>query len=297
MKFFTKTSLIEKIIIMLIVVMIFIQISKLNRKVEGFTIQEEKYKVYENDDLFDTFYSEIYDQVLLSPAKNLFEVNEITKIVSTKDKKLLDVGCGLGHQAALFSLKGFDCVGIDKSKAMVSKAKKNYADVDFMVGDVMSSMTFNNGSFNIITMLYFTVYYFENKIDLFSNCYNWLDYKGYLVVHVVEKTKFDPIVPGGNPISNLSVQDYTDKRITKSIIHFDKFKYTSNFELKNNNMGEFKETIKFTAGNVRENRHKLYFDTITKITNVAQTVGFDIVKKIDMKPCHYEHQYLIVFQK
>ena len=79
---------------------------------------------------------------------------------------------------------------------------------------------FNN--FGLITILYFTIYYIKDKMTTFRNCYNWLDYGGYLILHLVNKDEFDPIIPSANPLIMLNVQDYSEKRITKSKVIFDK---------------------------------------------------------------------------
>ena len=51
------------------------------------TIQQEKYKEYENNNLFDDFYSEIYDQLVFVPSKNLFELSKIQSNINQKENK------------------------------------------------------------------------------------------------------------------------------------------------------------------------------------------------------------------
>ena len=55
---------------------------------------------------------------------------------------------------------------------------------------------------------------------------------GYLILHLVNKHKFNPVIPKSNFIRNVNLQKYKDSRITKSIT-IDDFNYTSEFILEN----------------------------------------------------------------
>ena len=68
---------------------------------------------------------------------------------------------------------------------MINKAKKNYPTAQFIHGDANQSILFNPGNFDLITILYFTIYYIKNKMTVFKNCYEWLDSGGYLAIHLV----------------------------------------------------------------------------------------------------------------
>ena len=50
-------------------------------------------------------------------------------------ERILDLGCGTGQLTALISQSGAEVVGMDKSKSMIYKAKQNYPEIDFRVGD------------------------------------------------------------------------------------------------------------------------------------------------------------------
>ena len=119
---------------------------------------------------------------------------------------------------------------------------------------------------------------------------------GYLIVHLVDKYKFDPILPPGNPLYIVSPQKYAKERITKTKITFNDFVYDSNFKLENDN-ATFDEKFKFNDGKVRKQEQRLYMEDLSTIVNMAQEAGFIIQAKIDMVKCAYEHQYLYVFVK
>ena len=54
-------------------------------------------------------------------------------------------------------------------------------------------------SFSTITCFYFTIYYIKDKNTFLQNCYNWLMPGGYLVLHLVNRDKFDPILNVAGP--------------------------------------------------------------------------------------------------
>ena len=49
---------------------------------------------------------------------------------------------------------------------------------------------------------------------------------GYLIVHLVDRESFDPILPPGNPLYVVSPQKYAKERITKTKVHFNDFIYS-----------------------------------------------------------------------
>jgi hypothetical protein len=93
----------------------------------------------------------------------------------------------------------------------------------------MKPMLFSEEEFNVLTCFYFTVYYVKDKRAFFRNCYQWLKPEGYLILHLVDRNHFDPIVPGGKPLFLVSPQTYAKERITNSLVKFMSFQYKSDF--------------------------------------------------------------------
>ena len=68
---------------------------------------------------------------------------------------------------------------------------------------------------------------------------------GHLILHLVDKSKFDPILPAGDPFDIVSPQNYAKKRITSTIVKFDDYDYKANFEeIPNTTDAILKETFK-----------------------------------------------------
>lgn len=259
---------------------------------------EKKYIVKKNDELYDDFYANIYDDLVYSEDKNAFEIEAIkTRSNLTKDSIVLDVGSGTGRHCNELNKLGCSCVGIDKSGSMVSKARVNAPNSEFVKGDALSSMTFQEGYFTHITALYFVVYYMRDKLLFFKNMYRWLKPGGHLIIHLVNKHKFDPMVPAGDPLTALSLQNYVDKRITDTVVVFNNFKYKANFSLKDNNTASFDERFIYPDGKIRHNQHTFWMDNQDKILRLAKNVGFILQSKIDLVDCEYDKQYLYILQK
>jgi len=295
---FGKILVFISVLLILIVFFKFINVNLPNTK-EGF-IQEKEFLFKKGPEIYDDFYASIYDHLVFNEVKNDYEVGMILNQDTPNTKSvILDVGCGTGHHVAKLSQNhGVEVLGIDNSKAMINKAKENYPNLNFQLANVLNRDIFQNNMFTHILCLYFTIYYMENKQQFFNNCMEWLMPGGYLIVHLVDRYKFDPILPPGNPLYVVSPQKYAKERITKTKINFNEFIYNSNFQLnESENLAIFDEKFKFNDGKVRKQEHILYMSNIGDIINMAQDAGFIIQGKIDMVKVAYEHQYLYIFMK
>ena len=297
---YNKLSPWGKLIIIIIIFLFFILAFKTRYKKEGF--QETDTFIFKSGtEIYDTFYAEIYDYLVYNNLKNEYEIGEIVNVTHpTSESIILDVGSGLGHHVASLNHKGYNAIGIDNASAMIKKAKENYPDYEFMEGDVMNAMQFQPNSYTHILCLYFTLYYFKNKLQFFTNCFKWLMPGGYLVIHVVDRDMFDPIIPPANPLIMLTPQRYADNRITSSTVTFDDFKYNANFELDKD-----KDTAKFTEkfknkenGKVfRKQEHIFFMEPESKIIALAKEAGFIIQGKIDLIKAGYEYCYDYILVK
>ena len=290
----TKTAIVMGIVLVILMI-----VNKSAIYKEGF-VQREKYILKQGTDIYDDFYSSIYDELVYDNVKNDFEVGEIRRLVKPTEKsRVLDIGCGNGHHVNLLEKSGYKVEGVDKSGAMIKNAKKKYPSCKFKQGDVLESMLYPRNSFSTITCLYFTIYYVTDKQLFLQNCYNWLMPGGYLVLHLVNRDKFDPILNSADPLHLVSAQKYAKKRITNSLVKFKDFQYKANFELdKSKNLAEFDETFKDdTSGHVRQNKHKLHMETQKHILGIAKNLGFILQGKVDMVTTQYQYQYLYLLYK
>ena len=273
----------------------------LNRNPDDVNTNTDKFLFKQGNAVYDNFYADIYDYLVFNKIKNDYEVGIIVNSTVPSEKSIIaDIGCGTGHQVAELKSRNLDVIGIDISPSMIEKAKENNPQYikSFKVGDGLDNTLFRDDSLTHILCLYFTIYYMKDKMRFFYNCMNWLMPGGFLIVHLVDKYKFDPILPPGNPLYIVSPQKYAKERITSTKITFNDFVYNSNFKLdQNNDIVTFDEKFKFNDGRVRKQEQTLYMEDLPTIVNMAQDAGFLIHAKIDMVKCAYEYQYLYVFYK
>jgi len=304
---FIHTTLLHKFLYFLgFIIAITLMINYGRQQVEGF---EEKTNDFimntEIPDIYNDLYISLYDTLVFSKMKNDFEVGNLIQQTNPTEKSIvLDVGSGTGHHVSSYKSHGIDSIGVDISPSMIKESKTNYPDLKFELGDIMNKSMFQEQSFTHISCFYFTIYYIKNKRKFFDNCMYWLKPGGFLAIHLVNRDKFDPIIPAGNPLYLVSPQKYAKKRITNTIVHFDTIEYKSNFDIKKSVKNAdspnafLVETIKNKKnGNVSKNEHSFYLSTQSEILNLAKEVGFIVVSKIDMIKCQYDNQYIYFLQK
>jgi len=96
-------------------------------------------------------------------SEKVLALNFIKKLNA---KKVIDLGCGLGHYTNQIHNLGIDVMGVDISKTAIEKAKKKYMDVKFLVGDILDYSIYKNYQPDIIILAEITWYILE-KLDDF----------------------------------------------------------------------------------------------------------------------------------
>lgn len=56
-------------------------------------------------------------------------------LAPSPDERILDLGCGTGHLTAAIAESGAECIGLDRSREMVTTAKASYPSLQFVRGD------------------------------------------------------------------------------------------------------------------------------------------------------------------
>lgn len=269
--------------------------------IEGFANPDDaKTVVIGTELLFDDFYAKIYDQVVSGTERQEAEVALAMGWVKTQQPEVshiqvLDVGCGTGGQVTAFKKLGVGkVVGIDQSESMIRRGRSLHKDLDLRVGDADSIAVAAAGEYTLITLYYFTYYYLQDRINAIRNFYQWLQPGGCLIIHLVNREKFDPILESASPFLAFSVQKYSKDRVTHSKVSFDKFDYEANFDL-DGSKATFMETFSFADGRKRRQVHTLKMPTMAQVVNEVESVGFKYKQYIDMTGIGYEYQYLFCF--
>ncbi|MBW2981587.1 class I SAM-dependent methyltransferase [Candidatus Woesearchaeota archaeon] len=109
---------------------------------------------------------------------------------SIKNQKLLDLGCGFGDYAKIYSEKGAIVTAIDNSKKEIEHAiNLKIPNVDFKVCDISNQLPFKDSSFDILTSsLVFD--HLEDLQSLFKECNRILKNKGIMVFSITNPVFF-----------------------------------------------------------------------------------------------------------
>ena len=277
---------------------------KNKNKAEGF-IQSERFVIRRNTDIYDSFTAQIYDKIYQPKQVNQSIFDMVEKLTQSSKTKsvILDVGSGTGDLLGYIQQKGYtNSFGVDQSPGMVEKSLQKYPAIKVKEADLTQPMTYDKQTFTHIFLTGNTVYHFQDKMSLLRNLYYWLIPNGYLILHVVDRERFDPIPPSGKPVLVDSVQSLVEERVTDTIIDFIDFKYKSSYDFtqaKTKNAVLFQET--FTDANshhVRMNEMTLYMEPMDEIIYMAQSVGFLVHGRIDLKETTGDpYQYIFVLER
>jgi SAM-dependent methyltransferase len=270
--------------IFLLVVLVILQYNRKSVRYEGFQ-QKEQFTMQRGCDVYDDFYSEIYDKLYKTETRSEREAIEIVGATyPDKDQSVfLDIGCGTGCLVNALKRRGYNAIGVDKSNAMIETGKERHADAKNSIqsGDAMDAMLFERGTFTHILCMDRTVYEIEDKVAFFRNCKHWLQPGGYFVLHLVEPDKFNAVIPLGQPsgiLQNVELKTPDGKRVTDTAIDFLDFKYKSAYDfsqLKDAGVVTQKETFTDAASNkIRQNEHTMYMAAPRSILEDARYCGF-----------------------
>jgi len=265
---------------------------------EGFN-QNAPFVLKRNNQIYDSFYAMVYDDLYKTETRSDYEYKKIIEMTQPTEKsEFLDVGSGTGHLVNNLNNAGYHAIGIDKSKAMINYSEKKFPDIDTKCGDVIDSMNYDKGVFTHITCMNFTIYHLEDKLTFFKNCYYWLMPNGYLIMHLVNRNKYNPIIPAANPPLLDNPQKYSNVRIKDSKINFIDFEYQNSHDFKTDNDKRviMKETFTdASTKNIRQNELTLYMENIDEIVNIAKKCGF--IPHAQIKLLNDEHQYIYIFER
>lgn len=269
---------------------------------EGFE-QESRFTLKQNEDVFeDPFYVGIYDELFYKKLYNSYEVGIIlNEIHPTSKDVVIEIGSKTGsYTSALQQSCGCNVIGLDTSATMVDYASKKYPNCKFMQGDPLNFMSFSSEYATAILLLDFAIYYVKDRRTLFYNCYHWLKPGGYLILHLVNRHMFDPIVPAAKPLTLVSPQSVAKQRITTSDVVFDKFDYKSKFEFDQGDKNDgvtIIETMKDRRGKVRKNVRSLRMSGQKIIISEAKDAGFTMLGQYDLIKSQREYQYIYILYK
>lgn len=172
-----------------------------------------------------------FEQERTQPVKDL-----IFRIKKGNPKRIIDIGCGPGNSTSELKKRWPDAyvVGLDNSEAMLEKAKKNYPDLDWVLGDANKDLSFL-GKFDIV-FSNAAIQWMPDQNELLIRLFSMVNGDGVLAVQIPN--------PGKMPISiavHKSAQEYKWRDYFTTI-----------------NDGMYYEELSY------------YYDTLSALTNVIE---------------------------
>jgi SAM-dependent methyltransferase len=209
----------------------------------------------------------------------------------------LDIQSGTGSLTAFLQNQQMTVYGIEKSKAMIDQCLSNYPSLKIKNDDILAPITFDKNIFTHVLCTDLSIYQFKDKAQLFRNIYYWLQSNGYMILHLVDRNKYDPIIPAGKPpLLTESPQTYTTERITNTEIDFIDFTYKANVDFSKKDTTVITETfVDSLTHNVRQNEETLYMEDIGDILAIAQYCGFINHGQITLP--FDKNQYIFVLER
>ncbi|MFC1649506.1 class I SAM-dependent methyltransferase [Patescibacteria group bacterium] len=177
------------------------------------------------------------------------------------DQTLLDLGCGTGDLYKFATSKGYKYVGLDASEDMVSEARRNHPQADFIVGDASEISKSTKEKFDVImaNMLFPSLPSIKAFNSVFESMSKSLKEGGLIILGIM-----NPYFDG-----------YMQKRL------FDRKDIDTDFD------GYFKSGVNYTVRRVMEGRKFTFSDyhwQLPDYTKAARQMGLSLRTIDDCKP-------------
>ncbi|MBI2139259.1 class I SAM-dependent methyltransferase [Candidatus Woesearchaeota archaeon] len=240
-------------------------------------------------------YAKFYDKIYAkkSYVEEVEFVRSVMRKFKAKGKNILDMACGTGTHAKLFSDSGFRLVGVDINREMLKIARKKAKNAIFLESQMQSFRS--KDKFDVITCLFSAINYNRNLSELKNTIMKFYELlkKGGIVVFDLGFIKGKKGRIGGAKLDTYSEKGLQIARIGQAnpskddpdvckidFLIFIKNKGTIDFEIDEHELGMFsvrevKNTMAKAGFSV-----KIYGGfTLKKFTNKSKVPIFVGIKK------------------
>ena len=310
-----RLSLLHKLFLLLLIIVFYLLLNNHTNIYENYEdmTSGNKFESKYDDAIYDAFYAKYYD-VLHSNKECAIEQLKIIVYYAKNIKfvKLLDIGCGTGYHVHMLTKMKYDVTGLDKSHAMIEKAKMKYKNCSFVVGDFLQNNLFDYNSFTHLICLNKTFYCFIDKGLFFEKSHLLLNADGILIIHILNRSSFKPYVvsKNDNTVVYNSENDIDKKTPLISIVKINKtLEYISEYNVLNTNNEDInneeespfscynEKFINVNTNTVRKHTINLYIPTIDEIIEMAKAKGFIVKDQKPLKTLGINSEFLLILKK
>ena len=308
-KSFTEDNLTKLFIIITIIAVIYSMNNNSQREYFQNT-NSGSYSSSTNDNIFNTEYTKLYDNVIMDTEKDSKNIDYIMQKTNISNQGLVvNVGCKTGWINNYLKQKyGINSIGLDKSSHMIDTCKNKHNDIDFSVFNIHTLDTININHSQPIThiiCLNMEIYHIDNIEYFFAQCYKLLERNGYLILNLVDHDKYNNTSVYSR-INHFNPNNLSIKKVNDSVVKFNDIVYNTRYRVFPNDFGNdtvwFTETIENLNDNsVHENIHNFNAISNKEIENIANKNNFKLVNIVDIQLDlgleHYNNEYLYIFKK
>ena len=160
-------------------------------------------------------------------SKYMNIISYVNEIQGYSPCTILDIACGTGKLLAELHANGYNVTGLDLSEDMISIARSNNPEIEFIVGDMCSFSL--NRRFDIITCAFDSINYLltdDQMRTALINIHSHLNGTGYFIFDIntpklYEEYHFGVIDREFNGLKYKQILDYDkESRIGKTVFDF-----------------------------------------------------------------------------
>jgi SAM-dependent methyltransferase len=243
-------------------------------------------------DIYDGVYADIYDVINYDSNRVEREIGYVTNSTTVVDAmRVLDVGSGAGHHVGALVVNGVDALGIDRSAAMIAKARKTYPAANFRQGDCGEAIMFAPGTFTHVLCLGSTIYEIKDKRHFMDNVYNWLRPGGYFVLQLTDEEQAKQVAYGAGPSMKRPRGPGRGHRVSR--LSLPGMEYNAISKRGMTGSCWVKEAIKDKkTGEVRHNERRWKCIGRDKLVKFASQSGFTVKAMYRLADVGYPHEYV-----
>lgn len=227
-----------------------------NNRNDEFLLDESNFGIKLNNDIYDNFYTFLYDEINDDDETRKVIANTLIKYSSTIQNHLLDASSKCGHLTELLT-NSFDVKCIDKYDKMNVVHKNKYPHHNLITGNIRDSSVILPNTFTHVCIGELEIYDHKDVDFIFMNVDDWLIHNGHMFILVFKNMK-------------LAKQYYHEHKLLMN----GTFIYSSNLTQTSDTNYKLKEHINSRYKQERTNIVDKYFHSNDHLVYKAETNGF-----------------------